>query len=278
MVTMSGSFEIEIDDAANIEKEKQLLEKETTNAEVQQQPQPQPTDDPLVIDVDDDMSDLRPNSILLQGVDDLSTNNVERYIYHFCPKIDHTIEWVNDTSLNIVCSDEDSANTLMEMISESTEKDLPKSQLRKCKPYSDSSVVLQCRISLTSDRKVRNARAQSRYYLHHGEPGEELHSRFDRGGRHEGRRSREPVSRERSRSRSPLSRMRGLQGDDLFPEKLRKQQGPEGGRRRNARLSRSRSPPAQNLSSRLDSSRNKWIKGELLNQGTSFKGASNNPQ
>lgn len=279
-------FEIEVDDESlQIQKQRDLLEKQTTEEEIQkhqaQVPEFQDTE-AIDVDVDGDEQALRLNSVLLQGVDDLSTKNVEKYLFHYCPEVNYTIEWVNDSALNVVCSDEDSALKLLSKISEDERLALDnKSQLHKCKPYSESTVILQCRISFKSDQKVRNARAQSRYYLHYGEPGDELRSRFSRGARHSdrgyGRDQGERRQRSRSRSRSPLSRMRNIQGQELFPEKVRAKHGDNRDKSsdhsqwkdRGRDHPRARSPPRRDLASRLDNKHSKWIKGDLLDDDIS---------
>ncbi|ORY97902.1 hypothetical protein BCR43DRAFT_490532 [Syncephalastrum racemosum] len=111
----------------------------------------------------------RPEAILLHGVDDLSTKDIETYCQEHPP---NKIEWINDQSCNLVYADEDQAKEAAQsLLLEPTE--LTSKILRKAKPISKEGDRvfdnLHIRVATLWDIKERGARERSRYYLLHGE-------------------------------------------------------------------------------------------------------------
>lgn len=107
------------------------------------------------------------------------------------------IEWIDDTSLNLVYESPAVAiSVLNALTAEPADQDLPLLELRGTRPFSQSADSrLMARISRPSDRKERGARERSRYYLFH--PEEDKAERFERERRE--RRPRQGRSRDGSR-------------------------------------------------------------------------------
>jgi len=189
----------------------------------------------------------RLNALLLKGVNSLDTRAIKYYIDHYVrpdysfknkekyAKFNYKLEWVNDESVNIVFTsreeaDEGAQEALQILTDESIEQSeaLSTTDERVAKPFvreadegkkndkegddemdddAANSVQLSIRQSLKGDRKVKNARVYSRYYLLHGEP--------DRAERMPGARER------RGRGYSYEPRGASGRGEDLITgEKL----------------------------------------------------------
>ncbi|KAI5820274.1 hypothetical protein BZA77DRAFT_302010 [Pyronema omphalodes] len=135
-----------------------------------------------------------PERIHIRGVDNLSTAQVEAYIAeHFSEKMER-LEWIDDTSLNIVYENPALARAALAALSVEDAANIPQLELREAKPFSQSpDSHLLVRISKPSDRKERGARERSRYYLFHPEEDRgEARERRDRNRR----RPRRSVSRD----------------------------------------------------------------------------------
>lgn len=227
----------------------------------------------IEVNVNNVVETVRPEALHLRGVDTLSTDDIKAYIdyyinylvkevpvegedsptveYEALPidqQLEFRVQWVSDTSVNIVFKTmEQALDTLQKLsisLNQEMQQEVPEMtriqdaiQEREAKPFSpviqfrkhqnlsnrlgistdessnqdeskfmdedESSVVLYTRLSFQSDRKVKNARAYSRYYLLHGEPERKPHRGSFRG---------------RGAHRSS----RFNKEDDLFAEKLRK--------------------------------------------------------
>jgi len=57
---------------------------------------------------------VRPNAIHLYGVDSMSTREIMEYLGNYAPS---WVEWINDSSCNVVFEDEPSANRVLHMFS-----------------------------------------------------------------------------------------------------------------------------------------------------------------
>lgn len=185
----------------------------------------------IEVDVNGQTEVIRPESLYIKGVDNLSTDDIKCFVDYYLntivkqgdekieyesvsTPITYKVEWINDTSVNIVFqTHEQSMIALSKLISLDKDVDeIPKFenireyindiiQLRETKPYSatinfknqqnllkrldiikdvsqetsemeedDSDLIIHIRQSFQSDRKVKNAKEYSRYYLLHGEP------------------------------------------------------------------------------------------------------------
>lgn len=115
---------------------------------------------------------VRQNAVYLQGVDDLSTSDIEDFMVAYYNK-PFQIEWINDTSLAIVYDEDDDAAKALAAITQTSEPatELAPTELRAARrhPKKDEVEIL-ARSALSSDQKSQGSRAKSRYYLLHGEP------------------------------------------------------------------------------------------------------------
>jgi len=127
----------------------------------------------------------------------LSTGQVKAYVAEHCPTPVVRIEWIDDTSLNLVYETPAVAiSVLNALTTDAADQALPLLELRTARPFSQSlDSRLMARISRPTDRKERGARERSRYYLFH--PEEDRAERFQRERKE--RRSRQDGSRDGSR-------------------------------------------------------------------------------
>ena len=115
-----------------------------------------------------------PDKIHIRGLDDLTTDDIRNFsIEHYSSHSPCRIEWVDDTSANIVYETSDIAAEALAGFSLRSNGDvalLHPLQLRSANrlsthPKSD----LQVRIAITTDRKRPRAHEASRFYLMHPE-------------------------------------------------------------------------------------------------------------
>lgn len=115
----------------------------------------------------------------LRGVDDLSTDNIRRFASDYFADADPYVQWIDDTSANLVYKDKTMArkailNFVMHDVPEAEIQNNP-FELRTAKPLvTNPASILTVRMAMMGDRKKKNARDASRYYLMHPEvdPGE----------------------------------------------------------------------------------------------------------
>ncbi|RVX74704.1 hypothetical protein B0A52_01831 [Exophiala mesophila] len=138
------------------------------------------------------------NKIHIRGVDEFSTEDIitfanDHYIASLPePRPEVRIQWIDDTSANIVFRDGNTARTailsfLQNPITPTELANAPFEQ-RTAKAFSSRPAsMLVVRIAQVKDRKQRNARDASRYYLLHPDqdPTERMRREFanNRGGR-----------------------------------------------------------------------------------------------
>ncbi|KAH3684197.1 hypothetical protein WICPIJ_004840 [Wickerhamomyces pijperi] len=167
-----------------------------------------------------DSLEIRADSLHLKGVDKLSTSSIKEYVQRYISNQEFKIEWINDSSLNIVFdSAKIASEALTTLTREYEDKLLEPTVERDARVFSKSEpdVELAIRIAKTTDKKVKNASDSSRYYMYN--PEERVRYKNDRinyknidvplGFREREERRRKPVRDE----------------DDLFPSLL-KDQGP----------------------------------------------------
>lgn len=119
-------------------------------------------------------SDVRHVAIHIRGVDDFSTRDIEAYVTRHYTK-PFSIEWIDDTSLNIVYQNGDDAFESLVAITapeelERAEPIRPEEDRRARPDAKHADAALFVRFAFATDRKADHARAKSRYYLLHGEP------------------------------------------------------------------------------------------------------------
>lgn len=127
------------------------------------------------------------HKIHIRGLDNLSTASIEAAIEEHCDMTLYSkIQWIDDTSANLVFDTEDAAVSAIEALSETAESD--ELQLRNVRAlHSLPDTQLQARFATESDVKVKGAKDRSRFYLMNPEYDPETRTRKrrydDRGGR-----------------------------------------------------------------------------------------------
>lgn len=157
---------------------------------------------------------LRDNALHLRGVDDMSTADVHTYLNLYSTDSKPRIEWIDDTSLNLVYYSADDARiALAHLTTVPTDqigtKESSAAQNNPKKP--DSKLAI--RYATESDKKVKGAKDRSRWYLFH--PEDDPDSR----PRHRGKaRREEPYSINGRHERRIASKTPG--SADLFADRL----------------------------------------------------------
>jgi hypothetical protein len=124
-----------------------------------------------------DPSQVRPEAVHIRGVDNLSTDDIRLYATTLFSSFEFKIEWIDDTSLNLIFESADIATSVIQALSSSHIEGLPPTTLRPAKPLPTGDKLidgLKIRIALMGDKKERGARDRSRWYLFHPHPSEEF--------------------------------------------------------------------------------------------------------
>lgn len=121
----------------------------------------------------------------LRGVDELSTQNIEVYASDYYADETPRVQWIDDTSANLVYSNAThSAAAIVSLCANTTtveEIQLRPFELRTAKPMATHpSCMLTVRIAKAQDKKVKGARHASRYYLLHPEADPEERQRREK--------------------------------------------------------------------------------------------------
>ncbi|THV53906.1 hypothetical protein BGAL_0039g00180 [Botrytis galanthina] len=138
-----------------------------------------------------DAENPTPEKVHIRGLDNLTTQDVKNFAQHYFTEYISRVEWIDDSSLNLVYGSSDiaeaalrkfSAQELPEDISQ-----LPVLQSFPANPFPENpKISLQVRIAVVGDRKQRGARERSRFYLFNPE-----HDPAERRKREGGRRYRD---------------------------------------------------------------------------------------
>jgi Nuclear cap-binding protein subunit 3 len=125
-------------------------------------------------------SQARPEAVHIRGVDNLSTDDIRLYALTLYPSIEFKVEWIDDTSLNLVYESADIAISALQTMSLPRIEELPSSTLRPAKPLTGEKPIegLKIRIAFMGDKKERGARDRSRWYLFNPHPAEEHERRY----------------------------------------------------------------------------------------------------
>ncbi|OTA52055.1 hypothetical protein K449DRAFT_391647 [Hypoxylon sp. EC38] len=121
-------------------------------------------------EVDDDENTLVPNKVYIRGLDVMNPDEVKAYISeHFSGEPVERIEWIDDSSANLVFSSDSAAARALSSLAVEGIQDvsqLPLRQLLSAKPFSRKpEVVLQVRLTVATDKKQAGAASRSRFYL-----------------------------------------------------------------------------------------------------------------
>lgn len=112
---------------------------------------------------------LQTSKVHIRGVDNLTTDNIKAFaLEHYPPEFER-IEWIDDTSANIVYSSDSLASealiALTDEVFQSTDT-LEQVDIRPAKKLSSHpDSLLQVRIAIATDVKKPRARDASRFYL-----------------------------------------------------------------------------------------------------------------
>jgi hypothetical protein len=172
----------------------------------------------------------------VRGVDELTTDDIKQFAStHFANEVPSRVEWIDDTSVNVVYSSTKVGLQALAALTQVTEEEgdgastLPPLRLRSAKLLSTHpDSVLQVRSAVKTDRKQPRAHEKSRFYLMHPEhdPRERLRQEIsDR--RRGGDLSDGDYQRRRFDDRE-LRRRRDRDHDDRFDANMYDDQ-PEGG-------------------------------------------------
>lgn len=114
--------------------------------------------------------------IHLRGVDDLSTDHIRVFANDYFEEASPYVQWVDDTSANLVYKDKNIARrAMLNFIVDSenvTSEEIEQNPfvLRTAKKLViNEGCMLTLRVAMVGDRKRKNARDASRYYLMHPE-------------------------------------------------------------------------------------------------------------
>ena len=129
-----------------------------------------------------DPENTTPHKVHIRGVDDLTTNNIKAFSTENFPSASPTrIEWIDDTSANIVYNTPSTGLTALEQLSLASSSNLQLTDLRQAKPFTmHPGAALQVRIALASDQKRPRAHEASRFYMMHPEYDPREQRRRDR--------------------------------------------------------------------------------------------------
>ncbi|MCJ1299970.1 hypothetical protein MMC08_002764 [Hypocenomyce scalaris] len=150
----------------------------------------QPTNNTSLQPSDGDLQQAAPHKIHIRGVDDLTTEDIKAFsAAHFPSELPTRIEWIDDTSANIVFNTPANALAALAQFSLSPVdgfESIPKLQLRRAKELSTHPhSKLHVRIALFTDQKRPRAYETSRFYLMHPEHDPRERRRRDRSS-HDG--------------------------------------------------------------------------------------------
>ncbi|KAG4304545.1 hypothetical protein PORY_001938 [Pneumocystis oryctolagi] len=116
---------------------------------------------------------VRAEALYLKGVEEMSTEDVKEYCITYCLSASPSIEWIDDSSCNLVYPDASSALSALSYICQSKIDTLYINSLVPAKmhpKYNNSKLFI--RHSRISDKKAPGARERSRWYLFHPHPDE----------------------------------------------------------------------------------------------------------
>lgn len=106
-----------------------------------------------------------PTKVHLRGLDNLNQNHVRQYAEeHYSLDLFTRVQWVDDTSANLVYDTEIAAAEALAAFS--AEDFVEPLQLRRAKPFSaHPDMVLEVRQAIVADVKIPQAKDRSRFYL-----------------------------------------------------------------------------------------------------------------
>jgi hypothetical protein len=138
--------------------------------------------------------ELAPNKVHIRGLDNLTTKDIRTFATeHYVENAPEHIEWIDDTSANLVYESEEVALEALKALvqCEITEiASVSSLQMFAARPFTDHpNTSLEVRRAVVGDRKAPRARDRSRFYLLN--PQHDPAERRKRGGGGGGRRYRD---------------------------------------------------------------------------------------
>ncbi|KAJ5688598.1 hypothetical protein N7462_002990 [Penicillium macrosclerotiorum] len=158
----------------------------------------------------------------VRGVDELTTDDIKQFASaHFEHETPARIEWIDDTSANIIYSSTEMGLQALAALTQVSEEEdvsaLPPLRLRSAKLLaSHPDSVLQVRSAVKSDRKQARAHEKSRFYLMHPEHDPRERLRQELSDRRRGGDTSEGEYRRRRFDDRELRRRRDRDHDDQF--------------------------------------------------------------
>ncbi len=118
-------------------------------------------------------ADLAPHKVYIRGLEDMTTSDIKMFsAEHHPSKTPARVEWIDDTSANLVFEGEETAIEVLRhlTLASGDSESLPLSQLRAAKPLSTHpGSSLYVRIAAITDQKRPRAYEASRFYMMHPE-------------------------------------------------------------------------------------------------------------
>ncbi|KUI71653.1 Uncharacterized protein C16C4.16c [Cytospora mali] len=165
-------FDIEMGDAADVPMEEAEIvdiivgDDQQEEGEIEEAVNDEPPND--------ESQHVIPNKIHIRGLDVIDENQLKSYVTsHVGGKGADRVEWVDDTSANLVFSSDSAAEEALKLlvtveIVDATQ--LPPLEVLPAQPFPERpDVALQVRFAVESDKKAKNAAQRSRFYLLHPE-------------------------------------------------------------------------------------------------------------
>lgn len=123
------------------------------------------------------------HKVHIRGLDDLTTADIKAFSSeHFPSHLPVRVEWIDDTSANIVFETPAIGMLALEQLSVAESSSLPALQLRPAKPLlARPEVSLQVRCAVATDQKQARAHESSRFYLLYPEHDPREQRRRERG-------------------------------------------------------------------------------------------------
>ncbi|WEW58753.1 hypothetical protein PRK78_004221 [Emydomyces testavorans] len=219
--TMDTSMEIDMELDLGVEPEPEPIELEVEPATLNNGT----LEDPSSVIVNEEP---QFEKVHVRGVDELTTDDIKRFATeHFPAEELSRVEWIDDTSANIVYSSTEiglqALAAFTQELVEERDSALPALRLRTAKALSTHpDSVLQVRSAVKTDRKKNRAHEASRFYLMHPEhdPREKLRREFAERRRH---RRRDDSTGDYNRLRfddKEHRRRKGLANEDKFDETM----------------------------------------------------------
>ncbi|RAL08154.1 NCBP3 domain-containing protein [Aspergillus homomorphus CBS 101889] len=169
-------------------------------------------------------SEAQYEKVHIRGVDELATDDIKRFaLENFPVEESSRVEWIDDTSANLVYSSPEVGLQALAALTQSNEEEdvsqYPPLRLRSAKLLSSHpDSVLQVRSAVKTDRKRPRAHEASRFYLMHPEhdPRERLRRELADRRQHSGGDSSDGDYRRRRFDGRELRRRRDRDADDNF--------------------------------------------------------------